>query len=400
MSDLSAEEYEHNSATGPPTRKKRKNHNELERRRRHHQRDVLYQLRDVVPSLHAAKPSSVIIMQKAKEYIDMLHLAIQTLEMEGNNLRQHLYMATKQPIPPRPPVLAEIAANFSRANEYLTGGAPTPTANLYRPPAVTVGPGVPGMATIAPRMPEGPPGLGTFPPSPGFYPPSGPPGTLGPFPPGSSTHPPGGASGVGAYALSPLSPRPFDTTGSPQAMRTVEALSLAPAQPSPDASVLMPPPPAPLPRPATPPIKAEDLVTSSPPPTASTDDLAQVREENAALRQRLADLEKALAERGPRPGPSLQDVAQLLRKRKSVVDSEYGALQQGLADRRNSQLDTWESMKLQSQTLHDQLKNETSGKYHFDKKPSLPTSRLTGYNESPAGDTDPPFGTELGYEAP
>ncbi|KAJ2076665.1 hypothetical protein H4R24_005577 [Coemansia sp. RSA 988] len=79
-------------------KKKRLNHNELERKRRHHQREVLYELRDVIPTLHIVKPSTVLIMQKAKEYIDLLRRTIQEMDVEINDLRRAL-VAAGYPLP-------------------------------------------------------------------------------------------------------------------------------------------------------------------------------------------------------------------------------------------------------------------------------------------------------------
>ncbi|KAI9092908.1 hypothetical protein DFS34DRAFT_281060 [Phlyctochytrium arcticum] len=66
---------------------KRANHNELERKRRHHQKCRLEQLREAIPSLDSKdKPSTVIIMQKAKEYIDHLRARIQKLETGSDSI--------------------------------------------------------------------------------------------------------------------------------------------------------------------------------------------------------------------------------------------------------------------------------------------------------------------------
>ncbi|KAJ2607742.1 hypothetical protein H4S08_004725, partial [Coemansia sp. RSA 1365] len=66
--------------------------------RRHHQREVLYELRDVIPTLHIVKPSTVLIMQKAKEYIDLLRRTIQEMDVEINDLRRAL-VAAGYPLP-------------------------------------------------------------------------------------------------------------------------------------------------------------------------------------------------------------------------------------------------------------------------------------------------------------
>ncbi|KAJ2891866.1 hypothetical protein GGI21_000984, partial [Coemansia aciculifera] len=61
--------------------------------RRYHQREVLYELRDVIPTLHIVKPSTVLIMQKARDYIDLLRRTIQEMEIEINDLRRALVSA-------------------------------------------------------------------------------------------------------------------------------------------------------------------------------------------------------------------------------------------------------------------------------------------------------------------
>ncbi|KAJ1897745.1 hypothetical protein LPJ66_003183 [Kickxella alabastrina] len=86
--------------SGKP-KKKRLNHNELERKRRHHQREILYELRDVIPNLHMVKPSTVLIMQKSKDYIDLLRRTIQEMEIEINDLRRAL-VAAGYPLPMAP----------------------------------------------------------------------------------------------------------------------------------------------------------------------------------------------------------------------------------------------------------------------------------------------------------
>ncbi|KAI9502618.1 hypothetical protein BX070DRAFT_226516 [Coemansia spiralis] len=87
-------------------KKKRLNHNELERKRRHHQREVLYELRDVIPNLHMVKPSTVLIMQKSKDYIDLLRRTIQEMEVEINDLRRALIAAGYPlPMPNQQPII-------------------------------------------------------------------------------------------------------------------------------------------------------------------------------------------------------------------------------------------------------------------------------------------------------
>ncbi|KAJ1985823.1 hypothetical protein H4R33_003735 [Dimargaris cristalligena] len=420
MSEYSGDEYNlaDRDLNGPP-RKKRQNHNELERRRRHHQRDILFQLRDAIPSLQTVKPSSVLIMQKAKEYIDTLHHILRSLEVENTTLRQHLAVTTKQPIPPRPPVLNEIANGFPIQIERMPVLDPM------------VGGGGPHQATpIAPR----PPPSAIFPPSPGYYPPLTPAGGVPPGAKGGigggaapvtlypmAPHSPGVAPGVGpggVYALSPLSPQPYDQS-QPLAVSNVESMSLSPPVAPPTLSPvpvegpcdleqvqsaveLMPPPPSPSrPEFAQPPLTI-----------SSSTEVTQLQEQNLALQQKIQELENKLTDKPTTasdwrdqlpPNPSLQDVALLFRKRKSVVDHEYGALQRGLADRRNSQHGTWESMKRQSQAVQEQIREETNGRYNFDKKPSLPTSRLIEMSDPVISESDqqyvsmnyPPSGYDL-----
>ncbi|TPX68490.1 hypothetical protein SpCBS45565_g03093 [Spizellomyces sp. 'palustris'] len=75
------------SATKP--KPKRANHNELERKRRQHQKCKLEELKEAVPSLQTKdKPSTVVIMQKAKEYIDQLKRRIVELEMDMDRMRR------------------------------------------------------------------------------------------------------------------------------------------------------------------------------------------------------------------------------------------------------------------------------------------------------------------------
>ncbi|KAJ2874635.1 hypothetical protein GGH93_002263 [Coemansia aciculifera] len=87
--------------------KKRLNHNELERKR-----EVLYELRDVIPTLHIVKPSTVLIMQKARDYIDLLRRTIQEMEVEINDLRRALVAAGYPlPMPSHQPVLCGFPNN-------------------------------------------------------------------------------------------------------------------------------------------------------------------------------------------------------------------------------------------------------------------------------------------------
>ncbi|KAJ3220399.1 hypothetical protein HDU67_000066 [Dinochytrium kinnereticum] len=58
---------------GPGKRKpKRANHNALERKRRFNQRQALTLLKDSIPSLSMDKPSTILIMEKARDYISKL----------------------------------------------------------------------------------------------------------------------------------------------------------------------------------------------------------------------------------------------------------------------------------------------------------------------------------------
>ncbi|RKP38556.1 hypothetical protein BJ085DRAFT_29519 [Dimargaris cristalligena] len=242
MSEYSGDEYNlaDRDLNGPP-RKKRQNHNELERR-----------LRDAIPSLQTVKPSSVLIMQKAKEYIDTLHHILRSLEVENTTLRQHLAVTTKQPIPPRPPVLNEIANGFPIQIE---------------------------------RMP-----------------------VLDPMPYDQSQ--PLAVSNVESMSLSPpvapptLSPVPVE---GPCDLEQVQS-----------AVELMPPPPSPSrPEFAQPPLTI-----------SSSTEVTQLQEQNLALQQKIQELENKLTDKPTTasdwrdqlpPNPSLQDVALLFRKRKSVV---------------------------------------------------------------------------------
>ncbi|KAJ2744904.1 hypothetical protein GGI20_002596 [Coemansia sp. BCRC 34301] len=69
-------------------------------------------LRDVIPTLHIVKPSTVLIMQKARDYIDLLRRTIQEMEVEINDLRRAL-VAAGYPLrmPSHQPVLCEFPSN-------------------------------------------------------------------------------------------------------------------------------------------------------------------------------------------------------------------------------------------------------------------------------------------------
>ncbi|KAI8318327.1 hypothetical protein GQ54DRAFT_94527 [Martensiomyces pterosporus] len=103
--------------------KKRLNHNELERKRRHHQREVLYELRDIIPTLHMVKPSTVLIMQKAKDYIDLLRRTIQEMEAEINDLRRAL-VAAGYPLPM--PAHQQVLCGFSSSQPAFNSSCQSP----------------------------------------------------------------------------------------------------------------------------------------------------------------------------------------------------------------------------------------------------------------------------------
>ncbi|KAJ1677428.1 hypothetical protein EV182_006196, partial [Spiromyces aspiralis] len=102
------------SGTGR-SKKKRLNHNELERKRRLHQRNVLYELRDVIPSLQLVKPSTVLIMQKARDYIELLRNTIIGMENEIAQLRT-LLMNSGYHLPPPPMLNPGGMASYAAAN--------------------------------------------------------------------------------------------------------------------------------------------------------------------------------------------------------------------------------------------------------------------------------------------
>ncbi|OLY81391.1 hypothetical protein AYI68_g4507 [Smittium mucronatum] len=83
--------------TSKSKKKNRLNHNELEKKRRHNQRKVLFELKDAIPSLKMAKPSTVFIMQKAKEYIESLSKNISFLESQLVNFRNYAHLSTPNP---------------------------------------------------------------------------------------------------------------------------------------------------------------------------------------------------------------------------------------------------------------------------------------------------------------
>ncbi|KCV73220.1 hypothetical protein H696_00762 [Fonticula alba] len=72
------------AGTPPPTRtrKKRANHNELERRRRMFQKTRLDDLRQAIPHLRVERPSTVLVVTKAKEYITHLLSTLRDRHME------------------------------------------------------------------------------------------------------------------------------------------------------------------------------------------------------------------------------------------------------------------------------------------------------------------------------
>ncbi|PVV03284.1 hypothetical protein BB560_002245 [Smittium megazygosporum] len=91
-------------------KKNRQNHNELEKKvewieftldpMRHHQKKVLYELKDSIPSLSFSKPSTVFIMQKAKEYIEYLRNRSCELEIELLAYKNRLLVYEPQVVPP------------------------------------------------------------------------------------------------------------------------------------------------------------------------------------------------------------------------------------------------------------------------------------------------------------
>ncbi|KAI8848903.1 hypothetical protein BC829DRAFT_432895 [Chytridium lagenaria] len=90
---------------------KRANHNELERKRRHSQRQALTLLKDTIPSLKMDKPSTILIMEKAREYILTLRKRVVDLEAELERSRQ-----TNVPGVP--------TGNMSSNHIYQAGGIP------------------------------------------------------------------------------------------------------------------------------------------------------------------------------------------------------------------------------------------------------------------------------------
>ncbi|RKP25717.1 hypothetical protein SYNPS1DRAFT_28560 [Syncephalis pseudoplumigaleata] len=91
-------EEEMSSDNSRPTKVKRLNHNELERKRRHHQKEKLNELRDIIPTLQLEKPSTVLIMQKAKEYIDLLKKRLETVELENTPMSPTHYGYPPMPV--------------------------------------------------------------------------------------------------------------------------------------------------------------------------------------------------------------------------------------------------------------------------------------------------------------
>ncbi|KAJ3012769.1 hypothetical protein HKX48_006097 [Thoreauomyces humboldtii] len=78
---LSSAHIDEQLPPGPHRKPKRTNHNELERKRRQVQRQKLQDLRDVIPRLGKTnKASTVVIIGRAKEHIDLLNLRVETLE--------------------------------------------------------------------------------------------------------------------------------------------------------------------------------------------------------------------------------------------------------------------------------------------------------------------------------
>ncbi|KAJ1972741.1 hypothetical protein H4R35_004508 [Dimargaris xerosporica] len=426
MSDYSGDDLEHDlQGSAPPTKRKRQNHNELERKRRQHQRDVLYQLRDMIPSLTLIKPSSVLIMQKAQEYIRVLESSVATVEMENNGLRQHLAQLTNQIIPPRPSILSDLSNGYGPVRPPMIKPpemAPTDYATFSE----TKNP-VLAKQTIAPR-PEGldaedvKPRFLYYPAStnvdalshPAVNTPRGPHHTLSPI---SPNHPTPMASATHAIPLRPLNDKTAPNECAP--FERQESMSSSPpAASAPPATAIatvesMPPPPIPPTDPGSTshvPAAAPTAATSMGEPGETSavsrleyqpnqpdappeplgpapgwqQDVTSVKLENQRLQQRIQDLERRLADRSVSTNTQqyftdvANDSAALFRKRKSLADNEYEALQQGLFDRRNSQLATWEMMKQQSEgSRSDQQSGNQESFYHL-KKNSLPSSRLAG----------------------
>ncbi|KAJ1984908.1 hypothetical protein H4R34_000359 [Dimargaris verticillata] len=425
MSDYSGDDLEHDlQGLAPPTKRKRQNHNELERKRRQHQRDVLYQLRDMIPSLTLIKPSSVLIMQKAQEYIRVLESSVATVEMENNGLRQHLAQLTNQIIPPRPSILSDLSNGYGPVRPPMIK-PPEVAAKDYASLEESKDPLL-ARQPIAPR----PEGLDSEDVKPRFlyYPtstdvdvashhvattPRGPHHTLSPI---SPNHPAPMAPATHSIPLRPLNDQTTANELYPlESQETV--LSSPPAASAPPAAAIahietMPPPPIPPTDPSSTshaPAAAPMAATTAPGPgTTNADsrveprpdqpeaseplglapswqqDATAVKQENHRLQQRIQDLERRLADRtfGSNSQQYFADVANdsaaLFRKRKSLADNEYEALQQGLFDRRNSQLATWEMMKQQSEgSRTDQQSGNQESFYHL-KKNSLPSSRLAG----------------------
>ncbi|KAJ1661082.1 hypothetical protein IWQ61_000071 [Dispira simplex] len=466
MSDFSGDElFAYQNSANPPVRKKRDNHNELERKalgdstptcendlvRRRHQREVLYQLRDVVPSLRGSRTSSVAIMRKSKEYIDNLHIHIQVLEAENRRLRKQMTMPPGSPVIPfgvEPPPAPPSRPPMVPMPFDSTGGIPNCTAGFIVPGAkipinqVQSQPIMTKPPLLAPR-PIAIPNSNTMPflQSPGFDPtlsaremmPSSAGFLMGNEREGLQAA--GPFSGINnLYTLSPPSPPPYHqgSQGNHPLPKVIGVSSPSPfiypaeiatsstASPG-DTSSIHNVSPDVLPQSFVNTGTSQDeyfpsgdiMVSQLSPQfnpglNPAESNLELLQQENESLQQRVQQLERRLSfQQGELrlpydPNPlavsdatdplnslagmadtlgsfsthgSVDDIALLFRKRKSVADNEYEALQRGLMDRRNSQVTTWETMKEQSQdTSRPMLPSDAETTYPLDKNSNYPSS--------------------------
>ncbi|KAJ1656352.1 hypothetical protein IWQ61_004055 [Dispira simplex] len=453
MSDFSGDElFAYQNSANPPVRKKRDNHNELERKRRRHQREVLHQLRDVVPSLHGSRTSSVAIMRKSKEYIDNLHIHIQVLEAENQRLRKQMTMPPGSPVipfgvepppaplsrPPMVPMPFDSTAGVPNCTAgFIVPGAKIPINQMQSQPIMTKPP------LLAPR-PIAIPNSNTMPflQSPGFdrtSPVREMMSSSAGFLMGNEREglqPAGPFSGVNnLYTLSPPSPPPHHQdsqcnhplpkmigVSSPSSfIYPAEITTSSTASPG-DTSSIHNVSPDVLPQSFVNTGTSQDeyfpsgdiMVSQLSPQfnpglNPAESNLELLQQENESLQQRVQQLERRLSfQQGELrlpydPNPlavsdatdplksslagmadilgsfsthgSVDDIALLFRKRKSVADNEYEALQRGLVDRRNSQVSTWETMKEQSQdTSRPMLPLDAETTYPLDKNSNYPSS--------------------------
>ncbi|KAJ1958295.1 hypothetical protein IWQ62_004919 [Dispira parvispora] len=447
MSDFSGDElFAHQDSANPPVRRKRDNHNELERKRRRHQREVLYQLRDVVPTLTSSRASSVAIMKKSKEYIDNLHVHIRVLEAENRRLREQMNMLPSSPAlplgaepPPRPPMVPmpfDSTGNIPGCTAgFIIPGAKIPISQVQpqpimaKPPILAPRPiAIPGSNTV-PFLQR--PGYGPTSPVQEMMPPSA------GFPMRNEREgllPADSFSGANnLYTLSPLSPPPYDQgLQGNQPFGKMDAISSPPplTYPVEIATSSTASPMGTSTQNVSPEVLPQSFVNMGTPPGGyfppgdtmmpqmspqfnpnlnPESNMEQLQREKESLQQRVQQLERRLSvqqsgelklpfDPNPLAVPdttdplnslagtadmlgsfsthgSVDDIALLFRKRKSVADSEYEALQQGLVDRRNSQMSTWETMKEQSQdTNPPMLPSEARLMYDLDKNPNFPSS--------------------------